>query len=110
MNHTGTRSYKDHAQISKPETEWIRHEALHEAIVTAEEWEAVQKINEAASLHSVGRQEPTAKLFTGKLVCADCKTPLCANAETQHRKNGTKKRYVSYFCGTYGKSGRSVCS
>ena len=110
MNHTGTRSYKDHTQIGKPETEWIRHEALHEAIVTAEEWEAVQKINEAASLHSVGRQEPTAKLFTGKLVCADCKTPLCANAETQHRKNGTKKRYVSYFCGTYGKSGRSVCS
>ena len=49
-------------------------------------------------------------MFTGKLVCADCKTPLCANAETQHRKNGTKKRYVSYFCGTYGKSGRSVCS
>lgn len=37
MNHTGTRSYKDHTQIGKPETEWIRHEALHEAIVTAEE-------------------------------------------------------------------------
>ena len=102
MNHTGTRSYKDHAQISKPETEWIRHEALHEAIVTAEEWEAVQKINEAASLHSVGRQEPTAKLFTGKLVCADCKTPLCANAETQHRKNGTKKRYQPFVSGQPG--------
>ena len=35
---------------------------------------------------------------------------MSANAETQHRRNGTKKRYVSYFCGTYGRSGRSVCS
>ena len=110
MNHTGTRSYKDHTQISKPETEWICHEALHEAIISPEDWDAVQKINEAASLRSVGRQDPAPKLFTGKLICADCKAPMSANAETQHRRNGTKKRYVSYFCGTYGRSGRSVCS
>ena len=110
MNHTGTRSYKDHTQISKPETEWICHEALHEAIISPEDWDAVQKINEAASLRSVGRQDPAPKLFTGKLICADCKAPMSANAETRHRRNGTKKRYVSYFCGTYGRSGRSVCS
>lgn len=73
-------------------------------------WEAVQKINQAASLRSVGRQEPTKKLFSGKLICVDCKAPLNANTETQRRKNGTSKRYVSYFCGTYGRSGRSVCS
>jgi len=109
-NHTGTRSYKDHTRVSKPETEWIHLEALHEAIVSAEEWEAVQKINHAASLRPVSRQDPVAKLFTGKLVCADCKAPLNAKVEIQYRKNGTKKRYVSYFCSTFGKSGRSVCS
>ena len=108
MNHTGTRSYKDHTQISKPETEWICHEALHEAIISPEDWDAVQKINEVASLRSVGRQDPAPKLFTGKLICADCKAPMSANAETQHRRNGTKKRDVSYFCGTYGWSGRTV--
>lgn len=79
-------------------------------IITVEDWEAVQKINQLASLRSVGRQKPTTKLFTGKLVCADCKGPLNANTETQRRRNGTSKKYVSYFCGTFGKSGRSVCS
>jgi len=110
MNYSGSRSYKDKTWTGKPESEWIRHETLHEAIVTAEEWDAVQKINQAASLRAVGRQEPTAKLFTGKLICADCKSPLNACTETKRRKNGTSKRYVSYFCGTYGRSGRSVCS
>ncbi|MDE7243084.1 MAG: recombinase family protein [Oscillospiraceae bacterium] len=110
MNYSGSRSYKDKTWTGKPESEWIRHETLHEAIVTAEMWEAVQKINQAASLRSIGRQEPTRKLFTGNLICADCKAPLNTNTETQRRKNGTSKRYVSYFCGTFGRSGRSVCS
>ena len=110
MNRFGTRSYKDHTRIDKPEAVWIRREAAHEAIVTVEEWNTVQEINAAAKRRFDGRQEPTPKLFTGKLVCADCKAPLNANAETQRRKNGTSKRYVSYFCSTYGKSGRSVCS
>lgn len=110
MNYSGSRSYKDKTWTGKPKGEWIRHEALHEAIVTVEIWEAVQKINQAASLRSIGRQEPTQKLFSGKLICADCKAPLNAETETQRRKNGTSKRYVSYFCGTYGRSGRSVCS
>ena len=110
MNRFGTRSYKDHTKINKPEAVWIRRKAAHEAIVTVEEWNTVQEINAAAKNRSDGRQEPTPKLFTGKLVCADCKASLNSNAETQRRKNGTSKRYVSYYCSTYGKSGRSVCS
>lgn len=110
MNRFGTRSYKDHTRIDKPETEWIRREAVHEAIVTMEEWNAVQEINAVAKRRSEGNQKPTPKLFTGKLVCADCKASLNSNAETQRRKDGTSKRYVSYYCSTFGRSGRSVCS
>ena len=110
MNYTGTRSYKSKTQIRKPESEWICHEALHEAIIEPALWDAVNSINKTASLRSVGSQAPTAKLFSGKLFCADCKNPLQAETETQHRKNGTSKKYVSYFCSTYGRSGRSVCS
>ena len=110
MNRFGTRSYKDHTRIDKPEAVWIRREAAHEAIVTVEEWNTVQEINAAAKHRSDGRREPTPKLFTGTLVCADCKGSLNSNAETQRRRNGTSKRYVSYYCSTYGKSGRSVCS
>lgn len=110
MNYSGTRSYKDKTWTGKPEGEWIRHEELHEAIVSEAQWNIVQEINQAASFRYAGRQEPTAKLFTGKLICADCKSFLNANTESKHRPDGTVKRYVSYSCGTYLRSGRTVCS
>lgn len=96
--------------MRKPESEWICHEDLHEAIVTVEEWEAVQEINRTARLRTADNWEPSEKLFTGKLVCADCGFPLNANTETKHRKNGAVKRYVSYACGAHIRSGRSICS
>ncbi len=110
MNYSGTRSYKDHTSIRKSESEWIRHEATHEAIISADVWEAVQEINAAAKRRSIGSEPPTPKLFSGKLVCADCKSKLAANTETQRRKNGTAKKYVSYSCWRYTRSGRTVCS
>ena len=88
----------------------IKDSNAMEAIVDPEMWDAVQKINMAAASRSEGRQEPTHKLFSSKLFCADCKGPLHAGTETQRRKNGTSKKYVSYYCGVYGRSGRSVCS
>ena len=96
--------------IRKPESEWIRHESTHEAIIPADTWNKVQEINAAAKHRSDGNERPTLKLFSGKLVCADCKSKLCACTETQHRKNGTKKKYVSYSCWKYTRSGRSVCA
>ena len=110
MNYTGTRSYKDHTQIHKPESEWICHENIHEAIIEPEMWDAVQKINAMAAAQYTGQQETAQKLFSKKLFCSDCKGPLFANTETQHRKNGTSKKYVSYICSTYGRSGQSICS
>ena len=110
MNHTGHLSYKDTTRMCKPETEWIRHEGLHEAIIAPEKWSAVQEINKATRLRYEGRQAPTPKLFTGKLICADCKGPLNADTETRHHKNGTSTKYVSYHCGTFGRSGRTICS
>ncbi len=109
LNRTGTRSYKDHTSVRKPESEWIRNEAAHEAIISLDTWETVQKIN-AAAKERAGRTSPTLKLFTGKLVCEDCKSKLCACTETQPRKNGPAKKYVSYACWKYTRSGRYVCS
>lgn len=110
QNTTGSRSYKDGTMIYKPETEWIIHENAHEAIISQEVWEAVQKVNRQAAQISVGRTAPTPCLFTGKLICADCGTPLVASRETHRRKNGEVKRYTSYFCARYTSSGRSACS
>lgn len=110
QNRTGSRSYKDKTMISKPEAEWISHKNTHEAIISLELWEAVQEINRLAKLQTADRAAPQPCLFTGKLVCADCGHPLVADRSTQRRKNGTVKKYVSYFCSHYGTTGHSACS
>ena len=110
QNHTGTRSYKDRTMIRKPETEWIRHENAHEAIIEPEVLEAVQEKNLAVKQQVTNHAAPLPALFTGKLVCAGCGHPLVATRETQRRKNGTAKRYVSYICSHFLTTGRSACS
>lgn len=47
-----------------------------------------------AHLPLTANAAPTPALFTSKLICADCGHPLVANRETQHRKNGTIKKYT----------------
>lgn len=110
QNRTGTRSYKDKTYVSKPESDWIIHEDAHEAIVSAGVWGSVQEINRAAKARCENNAPPTPALFSGKLVCAGCGSPMVANRETQRRKNGSIKQYTSYCCSRYLNSGRSVCS
>ena len=110
MNHTGTRSYKDSTQISKPESEWIRIKNAHEPVITRETWDAVQEINRAAFDRYKDNREATPKLFSGKLICADCKGPLVAGTETKRKGYSSVKRYVSYYCSRHLHSGRTVCS
>lgn len=110
QNRTGSRSYKDKTMIQKPETEWICHEDAHEAIVDRELWETVQEKNRAVKQQVANHAAPLPALFTGKLVCADCGHPLVATRETQRRKNGTSKRYVSYICSHFVTTGHSACS
>ena len=110
QNRTGSRSYKDKTMIQKPETEWICHEDAHKAIVDRELWEAVQEKNRAVKQQVTNHAAPLPALFTGKLVCADCGHPLVATRETQRRKNGTSKRYVSYICSRFTTTGHSTCS
>ena len=110
QNQTGSRSYKDGTMIYKPESEWIRHEASHEAIISPEIWAAVQAINRKKALISADNAPPKPFLFTGKLMCADCKAPLQGNRETRRSKNGMSKQYVSYFCSRYSGSGGSTCT
>ena len=110
MNYTGTRSYKDRTMMVKPESEWIRHEGLHEAIVSPEIWSAVQKINEENRQRFENRQSPRPKLFSGKLVCADCKCPLSAIMSKHRLKNGTVQHYISYVCSSHMQTGQTACS
>ena len=44
QNKTGTVSYKDHSQVSKPEEDWIRVSNTHEPIIDMDTWELVTQI------------------------------------------------------------------
>lgn len=94
----------------KPVFPGTTYEALHEAIISPEVWNEVQAINRERTLLSADNAPPKPFLFTGKLICTDCKAPLQGNRETQRRKNGTSKKYVSYFCSRYTASGYGTCS
>ncbi len=94
QNQTGSRSYKDDTMIYKPESEWIRHEALHEAIISPEVWNEVQAINRERTLLSADNAPPKPFLFTGKLVCADCKAPFRETGDAAPQERHIKK-YVS---------------
>ena len=109
-NRTTTRSYKDRTRIVNPASAWIRHEAAHDAIIPLDDWKAVQEINEASKSRVGCTHKPVEKLFSSKLICADCKTFMIAYADTCRRNKDSEKHYVSYRCGRFLKSGRSVCS
>ena len=110
MNYTGSRSYKDNTLVRKPASEWVRCEGTHEAIISQSVWDAVQKINQAAAQRCAGRSTAPHYLFSGKLICADCGSPMVANKERKRFKNGSRKEYISYHCGRHKSSGQSVCS
>lgn len=110
MNYTGSRSYKDNTLVRKPASEWVRCEGTHEAIISQSVWDAVQKINQAAAQRCAGRSTAPHYLFSGKLICADCRSPMVANKERKRFKNGSRKEYISYHCGRHKSSGQSVCS
>lgn len=109
QNYTGSLSYKTKKMIYKPESEWIRHENSHEALVSREQWEMVQELNALVKKRTQGNRKPQSSLFSSKLICADCKTTLGTNTGTKHYESGTKK-YVSYHCVRHSGTGRSACS
>ena len=71
QNKTGTVSYKNHKQVSKPESAWIRVENTHEPLISQETWDAVQRMNNHPSRGRSGKSG-TVSLFGGLLRCMDC--------------------------------------
>ncbi len=71
QNKTGTVSYKNHKQVSKPESEWIRVENTHEPLISQEVWDAVQRMDNHPSRGRSGKSG-TVSLFGGLLRCMDC--------------------------------------
>lgn len=96
-------SYKDKRTVDRPESEWLRFENTHEAIVDQTTWELVRKVR-------AGKRRRTnmgeVNKYSGLLFCADCGSKL-------YFVRGTtiKPENYSFICSRYRKHmGEELCT
>lgn len=90
-------SYKVKKRVVKPENEWVQVKNTHEAIIAEMDFSVVQELLKYDGRSSADTD--TANLFSGILICADCKAPMIKRMNTY---KGTRK--VFYICQTKNKS------
>ncbi|HCC34863.1 MAG TPA: recombinase [Ruminococcaceae bacterium] len=90
-------SYKIHKQIKTPEDEWFTKEGTHEAIISAQLFDKVQKRLLRDTRTAPGKK--TVHLFSGFLRCSDCGRAL-------HRKSS--KGNIYYYC-RISKQAQKIC-
>ena len=108
QNKTGTVSYKNHKQVSKPESEWIRVEHTHEPLIPQETWDAVQRMDNHPARGRSGKSG-TIALFGGLLRCMDCGSSMRYLRDYRTRKSG-ESEYRAYACNRYMSGGKNACS
>ncbi len=89
-------SYKDKAIRACDETDWIRVENTHEAIIHPDDFERVQRM-----LKKGAKTSPVSgkvDLFSGLLKCAGC-----GHALIKKTNRNTDKTYIYYRCSTHCK-------
>ena len=67
-------SHKVKRSVEKPKEEWVRVPDTHEAVVSAEDFETVQKLLAVDTRASAGKVG--CHMFTGLLFCGDCGEPM----------------------------------
>ena len=109
QNKTGTVSYKNHKQVSKPESEWIRVENTHEPLISQEVWNAVQRMDNHPARGRSGKSG-TVSLFGGLLRCMDCGSSMRYMRDYRKKANGKEPEFKSYVCNRYASGGKNACS
>lgn len=102
------RSYRNSKAKNKPQSEWVKIQNTHEAIIDIGTWEQVQEVNARLAKTVENARKPQPSLFTGKLFCADCNVIMMPHSELRSKKS--EKRRTSYSCKTYHITGRQSCS
>ncbi|MDO5425718.1 MAG: recombinase family protein, partial [Eubacteriales bacterium] len=90
-------NYKVKKNVAKPKEEWVRVEGTHEAIISPEDFEMVQRLLKVDTRANAGTD--CAHLFSGILYCGDCKEPMTRRV---NRYKGSSKTY--YICSKNNKS------
>ena len=96
-------SYKDKRKINRPESEWLRFENTHDAIIDETTWEIVQKVRAGKRRrNNMGEINK----YSGLLYCADCGSKLYF----VRGKSITPENY-NFICSRHRKHlGEEVCT
>ncbi len=96
-------SYKDKRKINRPESEWLRFENTHDAIIDETTWELVRKVRAGKRRrNNMGEINK----YSGLLFCADCGSKLYF----VRGKTITPESY-NFICSRHRKHlGEEVCS
>lgn len=89
-------SVKVNKYCPKPKEEWARVEHAHEAVVSREEFDSVQRLLKTGS--RCGGGEECAHMFSGLLFCGDCGAPM---ARRVSRYKGRER--LSFICSARNK-------
>ena len=109
QNKTGTVSYKNHKQVGKPESEWIRVENTHEPLISQEVWDAVQRMDNHPARGRSGKSG-TVSLFGGLLRCMDCGSSMRYMRDYRKKMSDKEPEYKAYVCNRYASGGKNACS
>ena len=102
MKHT-TASYKNKKQIIRPESEWLRFENTHEAIIDREIWDIAHEMRQGKKRSRKNMDEPNR--YAGLIFCADCGKPLIL-----HRAHTMDASKNNFACSTYKQFGKEECT
>ena len=100
---TTVASYKDKRKIHRPESEWLRFENTHEAIIDPTTWDIVRKVRSGKRrINSMGEIDK----YSGLLYCADCGSKLYFIRGTT-----IKSENFCFICSRYRNHiGEDVCT
>ncbi|MDL2293432.1 recombinase family protein [Ruminococcaceae bacterium OttesenSCG-928-D13] len=84
-----------------PRDEWIIVENTHEAIITQETWDIVQKLMKSRRRES---KKGEIQMFAGLVRCATCGSALNASYD------GKKQKYKNFSCWVYKNYGKERCT
>ena len=97
-----TPNYKTKTVVTKAESEWLRVEGTHEAIISVRDFELVQELLRDDTHCRTG--DVTVPVYAGRIYCGDC-----GAAAVRKTVSYAGKRYVYYVCNA-NKHDKTVCS
>ncbi|HHX24981.1 MAG TPA: recombinase family protein [Thermoanaerobacterales bacterium] len=97
-----TLSYKNKKRVERPESEQVRIENTHEAIIEKATWDIVQDIRKRKRRRANMAEQ---NIFSGLIYCKDCKTTMVLHRA--HTMDAVKNNFA---CRTYKKKGKDACT